>query len=75
MDIVPANIIILRRIYSMQNENKKGFQVRDLIVTALLSVCALVIYIVCAVLSFSPYTMLVPIVGITGSYYILPCGS
>ena len=29
----------------MQNENKKGFQVRDLIVTALLSVCALVIYI------------------------------
>lgn len=59
MDIVPANIIILRRIYSMQNENKKGFQVRDLIVTALLSVCALVIYILCAFLSFSPYTMLV----------------
>lgn len=61
----------------MQNENKKGFQVRDLIVTALLSVCALVIYILCAFLSFSPYTMLVvkPIVGITGSYYILPCGS
>lgn len=43
----------------MQNENKKGFQVRDLIVTALLSVCALVIYILCAFLSFSPYTMLV----------------
>lgn len=29
----------------MQTENKKGFQVKDLIVTALLSLCALVIYI------------------------------
>ena len=43
----------------MQTENKKGFQVKDLIVTALLSLCALVIYIICAFLSFSPYTMLV----------------
>ena len=43
----------------MQTENKKGFQVKDLIVTALLSLCALVIYILCAFLSFSPYTMLV----------------
>ena len=59
MDIVPINIIILRRIYFMQTENKKGFQVKDLIVTALLSLCALVIYILCAFLSFSPYTMLV----------------
>lgn len=58
MDIVPTNII-LRRIYFMQTENKKGFQVKDLIVTALLSLCALVIYIICAFLSFSPYTMLV----------------
>jgi len=49
MDIVPINIIILRRIYFMQTENKKGFQVKDLIVTALLSLCALVIYILCAV--------------------------
>ena len=56
--IVPTNII-LRRIYFMQTENKKGFQVKDLIVTALLSLCALVIYILCAFLSFSPYTMLV----------------
>ena len=39
----------------MQTENKKGFQVKDLIVTALLSLCALVIYILCAFLSFSPY--------------------
>ena len=43
----------------MQTENKKGFQVKDLIVTALLSLCSLVIYILCAFLSFSPYTMLV----------------
>ena len=53
----------------MQNENKKGFQVRDLIVTALLSVCALVIYILCAFLSFSPYTMLV--VSPLGHYWQL----
>ena len=43
----------------MQTENKKGFQVKDLIVTALLSLCALVIYIICAFLSFSPYTLVV----------------
>lgn len=42
----------------MQTENKKGFQVKDLIVTALLSLCALVIYILCAFLSFSPYQSL-----------------
>ena len=44
----------------MQTENKKGFQVKDLIVTALLSLCALVIYILCAFLSFSPYTDVAP---------------
>ena len=43
----------------MTNRKQKGFQVKDLIVTALLSLCALVIYILCAFLSFSPYTMLV----------------
>ena len=42
----------------MQNENKKGYRVKDLIVTALLAVCAVLIYMLCAVLSFSPYTML-----------------
>lgn len=43
MDIVPTNII-LRRIYFMQTENKKGFQVKDLIVTALVvvAICAFV---------------------------------
>jgi len=43
----------------MNSEVKKGFQVKDLIVTALLALCAIVIYILCAFLSFSPYTMLV----------------
>lgn len=42
----------------MGNEGKTEFQVKDLIVTALLAVCALAIYMVCAILSFSPYTML-----------------
>ena len=42
----------------MQNENKKAYRVKDLIVTALLAVCAVLIYMLCAVLSFSPYTML-----------------
>ncbi len=42
----------------MQNQNKKGYQVKDLIVTALLSLCAVLLYMLCAVLSFSPYTML-----------------
>lgn len=42
----------------MQNENKRGFKVKDLIVTALLAVCTLLLYILCAMLSFSPYTML-----------------
>lgn len=35
----------------MQTENKKGFQVKDLIVTALLSLCALVIYILYMILA------------------------
>lgn len=43
----------------MQNESNKGFQIKDLIVTALLALCAIVIYMLCAFLSFSPYTMLV----------------
>ena len=60
----------------MQTENKKGFQVKDLIVTALLSLCALVIYILCAFLSFSPYDVSgKPIVVTIGSYYIFPCSS
>ena len=42
----------------MNSEMKKGFQVKDLIVTALLALCAIAIYILCAFLSFSPYTML-----------------
>jgi energy-coupling factor transport system substrate-specific component len=42
----------------MKNENKKGYQVKDLIVTALLAVCAVLLYMLCAILSFSPYTML-----------------
>lgn len=42
----------------MKYDSKKGFQVKDLIVTALLALCAVVIYILCAILSFSPYTML-----------------
>ena len=55
----------------MQTENKKGFQVKDLIVTALLSLCALVIYIICAFLSVSGKSIVV----IIGSYYIFPCSS
>lgn len=55
----------------MQTENKKGFQVKDLIVTALLSLCALVIYILCAFLSFSPYTMLVVSPAHCGHYWQL----
>ena len=42
----------------MISEMKKSFQVKDLIVTALLALCAIVLYILCAFLSFSPYTML-----------------
>lgn len=42
----------------MNNENKKGFQVKDLIVTALMVVCAILLYMISAILSFSPYTMI-----------------
>ena len=61
----------------MQTENKKGFQVKDLIVTALLSLCALVIYIICAFLSFFSLHDVSgkSIVVIIGSYYIFPCSS
>ena len=53
----------------MQTENKKGFQVKDLIVTALLSLCALVIF-------FSLHDVSgKSIVVIIGSYYIFPCSS
>ena len=56
----------------MQTENKKGFQVKDLIVTALLSLCALVIYIICAFLHDVSGKSIVVIIG---SYYIFPCSS
>lgn len=61
----------------MQTENKKGFQVKDLIVTALLSLCALVIYILCAFLSFFSVHDVSgkPIVGTTSCYYLLSCSS
>ena len=60
----------------MQTENKKGFQVKDLIVTALLSLCALVIYPLCVPIFFSLHDVSgKPIVVTIGSYYIFPCSS
>ena len=61
----------------MQTENKKGFQVKDLIVTALLSLCALVIlYSLCVSVFFSVHDVSgKPIVGTTSCYYLLSCSS
>lgn len=36
---------------------KKGFQVKDLLTVGLMLVCAFLLYVVCALLSFTPYTM------------------
>lgn len=52
----------------MQTENKKGFQVKDLIVTALLSLCVSVFFSVHDVSGK-------PIVGTTSCYYLLSCSS
>ena len=61
----------------MQTENKKGFQVKDLIVTALfIFVRTCYLYHLCVPIFFSLHDVSgKSIVVIIGSYYIFPCSS
>jgi len=57
-------------------EEKKKFQIKDLIITALMVLCSQVLYRVLSFLFISPYTMLlaVPIWSIIGAiaYFLVP---
>ncbi len=61
----------------MQTENEKGFQVKDLIVTALfIFVRTCYLYPLCVPIFFSLHDVSgKSIVVIIGSYYIFPCSS
>lgn len=61
----------------MQTENKKGFQVKDLIVTgSFIFVRTCYLYPLCVPIFFSLHDVSgKPIVVTIGSYYIFPCSS